>query len=166
MRIAELMKDHKVVKWKITWTLVYGQKCDKCDSDRNVEIKLPSGRVVDDSCECKTDSKRYYYPKSYILSEFTDRDGAGRITALYSEEKNYDEKDTYYKLYSCTVCDNFTDAKKKKTIETLDDEIFRMLFDEQEECQEVCDRLNASLGDYMYTIDGTGVKEYLKMSNE
>ena len=63
MRIAELMKDHKVVKWKITWTLVYGQKCDKCDSDRNVEIKLPSGRVVNDSCECKTDSKRYYYPK-------------------------------------------------------------------------------------------------------
>ena len=36
----------------------------------------------------------------------------------------------------------------------------------QEECQEVCDRLNASLGDYMYTMDGTGVKEYLKMSNE
>lgn len=166
MRIAELMKDHKVVKWKITWTLVYGQKCDKCDSDRNVEIKLPSGRVVNDSCECKTDSKRYYYPKSYILSEFTDRNGAGRITANYSEEKTDNEKDTYYTLYACTVCDNFTDAKKKKTIETLDDEIFRMLFDEQEECQEVCDRLNASLGDYMYTMDGTGVKEYLKMSNE
>lgn len=85
--------------------------------------------------------------KSYILSEFTDRHGAGRITAHYSEEKTNNEKDTYYELYTYTVCDNFTDAKKKKTIETLDDEIFRMLFDEQEECQEVCDRLNASLGD-------------------
>lgn len=166
MRIAELMKGHKVVKWKITLTLVYGQKCDKCDSSRNVEIKLPSGRVVNDSCECKTDSKRYYYPKRYILSEFNDRYGDGRITAHYSEEKIHNEKDTYYELYDYTVCDKFTDAEKKEAIETLSDRVLGMLFDEQEECQEVCDRLNANLGDYMYTMDGSEVKEYLKMSNE
>lgn len=164
MRLAEVMKDHKVVKWKITWTLVYGKKCDKCDSSRNVEIKLPSGRVVYDSCECKTDSKRYYYPKRYILSEFNDR--YGRITAHYSEEKIHNEKDTYYKLYTYTVCDKFTDTEKKEAIETLSDRVLGMLFDEQEECQEVCDRLNASLNDYMYVMDGTGVKEYLKMSKE
>ena len=86
MRLADLMKDHKVIKWKVSWELVYGPKCDKCDSDRAIEIKLPSGKIVKDSCKCKTDSKRYYYPKRYVLSEFTDRNGVGKITALYSEE--------------------------------------------------------------------------------
>lgn len=86
MRLADLMKDHKVIKWKVSWEFVYGPKCDKCDSDRAIEIKLPSGKIVKDSCKCKTDSKRYYYPKRYVLSEFTDRYGDGKITAHYSEE--------------------------------------------------------------------------------
>ena len=166
MRLSELMKEHKVIKWKITWEYVYGPKCDKCDSDREVEVKLPSGKIVKDSCGCKTDSKRYYYPKRYILSKFTDRYGDGRITAHYSEENSYNEKDTYYELYTCTVCDNFTDDKKKKAIENLSDEVKSILFNEEEECQEVCDRLNKDLGDHLYTHDGTRIEEYMKTAAE
>ena len=162
MRLTDLMKDHKVIKWKITWEYVYGPKCDKCDSDREVEVKLPSGRIVKDSCGCKTDRKRYYYPKRYILSEFTDRHRDGRITAHYSEKNSYNEKDTYYELYTCTVCDKFTDDKKKKAIENLSDEVKSILFNEEEECQEVCDRLNKDLGDHLYTYDGTHIEEYMK----
>ena len=162
MRLTDLMKDHKVIKWKITWEYVYGPKCDKCDSDREVEVKLPSGRIVKDSCGCKIDSKRYYYPKRYILSEFNDRYGDGRITAHYSEKNSYNEKDTYYELYTCTVCDKFTDDKKKKAIENLSDEVKSILFNEEEECQEVCDRLNKDLGDHLYTYDGTHIEEYMK----
>lgn len=162
MRLTDLMKDHKVIKWKITWEYVYGPKCDKCDSDRDVEVKLPSGRIVKDSCGCKTDRKRYYYPKRYILSEFTDRYRDGRITAHYSEKNSYNEKDTYYELYTCTVCDKFTDDKKKKAIENLSDEVKSILFNEEEECQEVCDRLNKDLGDHLYTYDGTHIEEYMK----
>lgn len=164
MRLADLMKDHKVIKWKIAWEYVYGPKCDKCDSDREVEVKLPSGKTVKDSCGCKTDSKRYYYPKRYILSEFTDRHGDGRITAHYSEENSYNKQDTYYELYTCTVCDNFTDAKKKKAIENLSDEVRSILFNEEEECQKVCDKLNEGLGNFLYKNNGESIKEYLKMA--
>lgn len=166
MRLADLMKNHKVIKWKITWEYVYGPKCDKCDSDRTVDVKLPSGNTVKDSCGCKTDSKRYYYPKRYILSEFTDRYRDGRITAFYTEKNSYNEKDSYYELYTCTVCDNFTNAEKKKAIENLSDEVRKILFDEEEECQKVCDKLNEGLGNFLYKNNGESIKEYLKMAKE
>ena len=57
MRLSELMKDHKVAKWKVGRELVYGPKCCKCNSDRSIEVRLPSGRIAEDECECKTKSK-------------------------------------------------------------------------------------------------------------
>lgn len=162
MRLADLMKDHKVIKWKVSWEFVYGPKCDKCDSDRAIEIKLPSGKIVKDSCKCKTDSKRYYYPKRYVLSEFTDRYGDGKITAHYSEE--WSKNDTYYKLYSSTVCDKYTEDRKKEAIESLSDEVKSILFNEEEECQKVCDKLNEGLGNFLYKNNGESIKEYLKMA--
>lgn len=166
MRLADLMKDHKVIKWKVSWELVYGPKCDKCDSTREIEIKLPSGNIVKDSCGCKTDSKRYYYPKRYILSEFTDRYGDRRITAHYSEESSYSEKDTYYELCTYTVCDKYTEDRKKEAIESLSDEVRDILFNEEEECQKVCDKLNEGLGNFLYKNNGENVKEYLEMEKE
>ncbi len=162
MRLADLMKDHKVIKWKVSWEFVHGPKCDKCDSDRTIEIKLPSGKIVKDSCKCKTDSKRYYYPKRYVLSEFTDRNGGEKITALYSEEGS--RNDTYYELYSSTVCDKYTEDRKKEAIESLSDEVKSILFNEEEECQKVCDKLNEGLGNFLYKNNGESIKEYLKMA--
>lgn len=162
MRLADLMKDHKVIKWKVSWEFVYGPKCDKCDSDRAIEIKLPSGKIVKDSCKCKTDSKRYYYPKRYVLSEFTDRYGDGKITAHYSEEGS--KNDTYYELYSSTVCDKYTKDRKKEAIESLSDEAKSILFNEEEECQKICDKLNEGLGNFLYKNNGESIKEYLKMA--
>lgn len=162
MRLADLMKDHKVIKWKVSWEFVYGPKCDKCDSDRAIEIKLPSGKIVKDSCKCKMDSKRYYYPKRYVLSEFTDRYGDGKITAHYSEEGS--KNDTYYELYSSTVCDKYTEDRKKEAIESLSDEVKSILFNEEEECQKVCDKLNEGLGNFLYKNNGESIKEYLKMA--
>ena len=86
MRLSELMKDHKVVKWKVGRELVYGPKCCKCNSDRSIEVRLPSGRIAEDECECKTKSKYYYYPKMYVLSEFTDRYRCGEVIAHYTEK--------------------------------------------------------------------------------
>lgn len=162
MRLVDLMKDHKVIKWKVSWEFVYGPKCDKCDSDRAIEIKLPSGKIVKDSCKCKTDSKRYYYPKRYVLSEFTDRYGDGKITAHYSEEGS--RNDTCYELYSSTVCDKYTEDRKKEAIESLSDEVKSILFNEEEECQKVCDKLNEGLGNFLYKDNGESIKEYLKMA--
>ena len=55
-----------------------------------------------------------------------------------------------------------TTEKKKEIIENLDGKVMQVLFDNQEECQEVCNKLNADLGNFMYLKDGTDIKEYLK----
>ena len=39
-RFSELMKDHKVIRWNVSYKLAYGAKCDKCDNSRHIEITL------------------------------------------------------------------------------------------------------------------------------
>lgn len=161
MRLSELMQDHKVAKWKIHSELVYGPKCCKCNSNRSIEVRLPSGRTAEDTCECKTEGKRYYYPKMYVLSEFTDRFRRGEIVAHYTEELGSRDDDVFYERYAHTVCDQFTEEEKKEAIRTLSDKVREILFDQEEKCQEVCDRLNEGLGDFLYMFDGTDVRDYL-----
>ena len=161
MRLSELMKDHKVAKWKVGRELVYGPKCCKCNSNRSIEVRLPSGRIAEDECECKTKSKYYYHPKMYVLSEFTDRYRCGEVIAHYTEEISSHGDDVYYERYACTVCDSSTEEEKKEAIRTLSDKVREILFDQEEKCQEVCDRLNEGLGDFLYMFDGTDVRDYL-----
>ena len=68
----------------------------------------------------------------------------------------------YYKRYACTVCDSSTEEEKKEAIRTLSDKVREILFDQEEKCQEVCDRLNDGLGNYLYTFKGENIKEYIK----
>lgn len=39
-----------------------------------------------------------------------------------------------------------------------------ILFNEEEECQKVCDKLNEGLGNFLYKNNGESIKEYLKMA--
>ena len=70
--------------------------------------------------------------------------------------------DVYYERYACTVCDSSTEEEKKEAIRTLSDKVREILFDQEEKCQEVCDRLNDGLGNYLYTFKGENIKEYIK----
>lgn len=96
------------------------------------------------------------------MSELTDRYGDGKITAHYSEEGS--RNDMCYELYSSTVCDKYTEDRKKEAIESLSDEVKSILFNEEEECQKVCDKLNEGLGNFLYKNNGESIKEYLKMA--
>lgn len=51
-RLKELMEQFKVVLWSVKWNFQYKEKCDRCDNDREVKIKLPSGRMTYDDCKC------------------------------------------------------------------------------------------------------------------
>lgn len=160
-RLVKLMKDHKVVKWKSSRELVYGPKCQKCDKYRQVEVTLPSGRTVKDTCKCATKGKWFYYPKMYILNSFSDRYGRGTIDAYYKESKSNDD-DAHYELYSHVLRDDLTRDEKETAIKELDRNVLKILFNSEEECQAVCDRLNKGLGNFMYTDEGKDIREIIK----
>ena len=158
-RFSELMKDHKVIRWKVSWKLAYGVKCDKCDDSRHIKIVLPSGRVVEDSCKCNTKSRRLFFPDPCALYEISDRHG---LTGWYKECTSSDGG-KYYIIsdgYS-TICD----GNSKKAVEKLkrheEEVIGNALYDSKEECQKICDELNARQEhqEWIYKIDGTLVME-------
>lgn len=158
-RFSELMKDHKVIRWNVSWKLAYGVKCDKCDDSRHIKIVLPSGRVVEDSCKCNTKSRRLFFPDPRALYEISDRHG---LTGWYKECTSSDGG-KYYIIsdgYS-TICD----GNSKKAVEKLkrheEEGIGNALYDSKEECQKICDELNARQEhqEWIYKIDGTLVME-------
>lgn len=158
-RFSELMKDHKVIRWKVDWKFTYGAKCDKCDDSRRIKITLPSGRVVDDICKCNTKSRRLFFPAPRALYEISDEHG---LMGWYKEctssngEKYYTISDRY-----STICDR-NNKKEMEKLKRLEGEgIENALYDSKEECEKICDELNKKQGhpEWIYKMDGTPVME-------
>lgn len=153
-RLNELMKDRKLVRWRISSRLAYGAKCNKCSDWRKIKVTLPSGNVADDRCMCDTGMRNMYFPVSCALYEIADWEG---IVGWYKEctysdtRKSYILSGEYGAVY---------DANNEKNIEKLkrheEEGIRNALFDSREECQKVCDELNAEEGhpDWIYTMEG------------
>ncbi len=161
-RLNELLKDHKIIKWKISYTYVHGPKCEKCKGDRTIDIRLPSGRMVVDNCKCQTAAKKFYYPKEYTLVSIKDADGKNKISAYYMEKREAD--DINFQLYAMEILDNYSPAMKKELIKDRGHGVMKVFFDDRKECQKICDELNSNLGNFMYKNDGTDVREFLKLN--
>ena len=161
-RLNELLKDHKIIKWKISYTYVHGPKCEKCKEDRTIDIRLPSGRMVVDNCKCQTAAKKFYYPKEYTLVSIKDVDGKNKISAYYMEKREAD--DINFQLYAMEILDNYSPAMKKRVDKGSRSWSNESFFDDRKECQKICDELNSNLGNFMYKNDGTDVREFLKLN--
>lgn len=157
-RLNKIMEDHKIIRWTISWVLAYGKKCEKCNNGRYIEIRLPSGRAVEDRCECATVSRKIYYPVPCVLYELEDKHG---INAWYQQYSSSDGG--RYVLYGdYTIYDNYDNYDNKNVIENLENhkldeyELGKILFDSKEECQKICDGLNKKQGhpDWIYTMEG------------
>lgn len=101
-----------------TWKYKY-DKCDKCDENRRIHFKSPSGRELFEPCSC-SERVNYYKPEECSIVDihsnfnsllFRYEDENGWIVAIKSDNKKYEKND--YKCY--------------RTVE---------------ECQKECDRLN------------------------
>ena len=94
------------------------------------------------------------------------KDREDKIQSLLSEiEQNKavwenEKKDLLLKLEEKKTA--VKEEEKKEAIRTLSDKVREILFDQEEKCQEVCDRLNDGLGNYLYTFNGENIKEYIK----
>ena len=52
-RLDELMEPARHSIYAVRPVTQYQEKCDACNRSRQVEIKLPSGRMIFDNCLCK-----------------------------------------------------------------------------------------------------------------
>lgn len=86
MRLADLMKDHKVIKWKVSWEFVYGPKCDKCDL---------------------TECEKYFHDKYPVREDRsvevgkTYRHFKGEIVEVIAISQDAESPGQYYVVYKC-----------------------------------------------------------------
>lgn len=156
-RLEEILRDHRLIRWKVACVLTYGPKCEKCDKSRQIKVILPSGRTVDDRCRCKTGERYYYYPVPYGLHEISDKYG---VRAFY-KECGLCDNEKYYVIdteFTLSICDD--SMKKKieawKNHKVEEREVKSLLFDDKGECQNICDVLNEKQGhpEWIYRLDG------------
>lgn len=93
-RLSDLLKDFEVEYFTVASRSKYKPKCDKCDENRRIYYKTPSGRETYESCECAS-SIPVYEPIPILLSTFSIRRGEGN--AWYSVK--YRGKDDEYLSY-------------------------------------------------------------------
>lgn len=156
MKVEELIEKYKTFLWRPRFRYLYGPKCDKCNKNRNIQVTLPSGKPVDDECECNK-SISVMVPERMVRYELADRDQG--VTAWYTACGK--EGDMYYKLdYASTV---FLDGAIVKPGTSFDvlyavEKQRDIFFTTREECLAYCEYLNEKNQvpmDTIYERDGT-----------
>lgn len=132
-RLSELMKDLEVTLYKTDYDYVSLPKCDNCNEKRKIEFFSPSGKLIDEPCQCAA-KKIVYKPKMQILKEFRTYRHNAELIAWYSQ---YDDSEDGYSLSSSTVVKvvyapgmNFCELERYSTF-----------FRSEEDCQKYCDWL-------------------------
>ncbi len=156
MRAQEIMEQYKIFLWTTTWNYLYGQKCDKCDKDRRIEVTLPSGKKIKDECKCSNSKTRVMLPKRMAMYEIADRNTG--IAAWYRACGKRDNQ--YY------ILDYAPSVYLERTIEpgTSFDEVEKIkeqgtvFFTTEEECRAYCEYLNERNlvpSNAVYNLDGS-----------
>lgn len=161
MRAQELMEKFKIFLWRPDWEYLYGPKCDKCDINRYIEVILPSGKKVNDDCECAKSRMKVIVPERMVLYEFSDIDR--EICAFYSECGK--EDDRYYKLdYTSSIPAEKNIVEPGTSFDVLEKKEHQrnLLFTTMEECRAYCEYLNEKnkvTSDIIYELDGNMYSE-------
>ena len=58
-KIKELFGDYIVIGWGVKKKITLPPKCDKCDKDRMIHFKSPSGKDLREPCQCANGKKEY-----------------------------------------------------------------------------------------------------------
>lgn len=109
-RLKELLKDVQECAYLVDYEYEYAHvKCDKCDNERKIHFKSPSGQELTELCSCSQQVKRYFLCEIPIYRiEIYNRYGKEEVNTMYIYWKGESE-DTYY-------ASNFRDALDNETI--------------------------------------------------
>lgn len=140
---SELLKpleEHMEV-YSCDYEYVRKDKCHKCDSNRRIYYKSPSGKDVYEECSCN-ESYKVYSPKPKclkIVSIFKDRERSKFMLDVKYESRDYD--DGYCKFEVKKLIENTDDMGDLNTLNEYQME-YRTGFKNKEDCQTYCDYLN------------------------
>ncbi|SCY99271.1 MULTISPECIES: hypothetical protein [unclassified Lysinibacillus] len=137
-RLSELTKDLQVIMYKVNSKRVENPKCEKCDANRRIHYKTPSGKDAYEKCECDF-GERVYEPKEYMRIEFNICDG---MRAWY-EINDFGSRDEYARFDSNS---QYAKSVYKEGMDFNTIELYSTFFKTKEECQAYCDYLNEQEG--------------------
>lgn len=140
MKVDEFMERFKTFLWRPGCTYLYGPKCDKCDENRQIEMILPSGKKVNDDCECAKSKTKVMVPERMVRYELEDIYG---MVAWYRVCE--DEGNRYYALdYVWNVSAEETMVEPGTGFDVLEKKENQrdILFPTIEECLAYCEYLN------------------------
>ena len=92
-RLKELLKDVQECAYLVDSEYEYAHvKCDKCDNERKIHFKSPSGKELTEPCSCSRKVLRYFLCEIPLYEiETRSRYGEERISPIYIYQKGEDE---------------------------------------------------------------------------
>lgn len=137
LRLKELFADFKQTFWGIENEGKKRPKCDKCDENRKIHFFSPSGKEMNEDCECAKKIP-FYVPSPLDVCEIDLRDGS--LRAWFYERKNSGE-DYYYKS-ATYMGDNIYKGEPFDQIKVPSWSTHYPWFKSESEAQAYCDWLN------------------------
>lgn len=136
-RLRDLFGETLTVAWGVKDAYEELPKCDKCDKNRYIHFKSPSGKDLKEPCTCN-DKIHHYIPQElslvtfYMANEKTrERDGF--------IERHYVKRETISSDYD--EYNNTTNVYRGEPFDTATR--YGITFLEKSKCQEYCDWLSA-----------------------
>lgn len=113
-RLKELLKDVQECAYLVDCKYEYAHvKCDKCDDERKIHFKSPSGKELTEPCSCSCKVLRYFLCEIPIYRiETYSRYGEEQISTFYIYRQGEDE-DKYSKTQFRDEFDNETISKNR-----------------------------------------------------
>lgn len=134
-KLVEVFGEYLTVAWGVLDDYVALPKCDKCDDQRYIHFKSPSGKNLSERCAC--DKKKHkYVPQELSLVRFyamrKDRQGNDdHVERHYRALRCLSEHDEYEESSNIYNGEEFANVRR-----------CGIVFFDKEKCQEYCDWLN------------------------
>lgn len=114
VRLKELLKDVQECAYLVDYKYEYAHvKCDKCDDERKIHFKSPSGKELTEFCSCSHQVKFYFLREIPIYEiKIYNRYGKEEVHTMYIYRKGESE-DTYSASDFRDAIDNETISKNR-----------------------------------------------------
>lgn len=142
-KFSELLKplEEQIEVYSVDYEYIMMDKCDKCDTNRRIYYKSPSGKDVYEECSCNK-SCVVYSPKPKSITNIClakDYNKTKFTASVTYDSKDYDND--YCKFEVRAFVDNIDELGDLKELNKYQMEYYTG-FKNKEDCQKYCDYLN------------------------